>query len=110
MTPDGAEGDEYEALLAAAEPVKLRNRACETLLTAWAEPWVAFGHALGLPDESPALMRAWRTLLCNQAQPLRSADAPSTRSTNACSPATTTPTAWRARPCSEPSNTSPAAT
>jgi len=48
-------------------PLKLRNRAIETLLTAWAEPWVAFGRALGLADERPALTRAWRTLLCNQA-------------------------------------------
>jgi hypothetical protein len=48
-------------------PCKLRNRAIETLLTAWAEPWAAFGHALGLPDERPALRRAWRALLENQA-------------------------------------------
>ncbi len=48
-------------------PLKLRNRAAETLLTAWAEPWVAFAHAHGLADERPALTRAWRTLLCNQA-------------------------------------------
>jgi mannosylglycerate hydrolase len=47
--------------------LKLRNRACETLLTAWAEPWAAFGRMLGLPDETPALTQAWRTLLCNQA-------------------------------------------
>ncbi len=48
-------------------PLKLRNRAVETLLTAWAEPWAAFAHALGLADERPALDQAWRTLLCNQA-------------------------------------------
>ncbi len=48
-------------------PLKLRNRAVETLLTAWAEPWSAFAHALGLADERPALDQAWRTLLCNQA-------------------------------------------
>ncbi|HEV7525207.1 MAG TPA: glycosyl hydrolase-related protein [Acidimicrobiia bacterium] len=48
-------------------PLKLRNRAVETLLTAWAEPWAAFAHALGLADERPALAGAWRTLLCNQA-------------------------------------------
>jgi alpha-mannosidase len=48
-------------------PLKLRNRAIETLLTAWAEPWVAFGRELGLRDEQPALTHAWRTLLCNQA-------------------------------------------
>ena len=36
-------------------PLKLRNRAIETLLTAWAEPWAAFGRVLGLPDERPAL-------------------------------------------------------
>jgi mannosylglycerate hydrolase len=47
--------------------VKLRNRACETLLTAWAEPWAALGRALGLPDERPALEQAWRTLVRNQA-------------------------------------------
>jgi alpha-mannosidase len=48
-------------------PLKLRNRAIETLLTVWAEPWSAFGRVLGVPDERPALKRAWRTLLCNQA-------------------------------------------
>jgi alpha-mannosidase len=48
-------------------PLKLRNRAVETLLTAWTEPWAAFGHALGLPDERPALRAAWASLLCNQA-------------------------------------------
>jgi alpha-mannosidase len=48
-------------------PLKLRNRKIETLLTAWAEPWTAFARLQGLPDEQPALTRAWRTLLCNQA-------------------------------------------
>jgi hypothetical protein len=48
-------------------PLKIRNRAIETLLTAWAEPWVAFGRALGLTDERPALERAWRAFLQNQA-------------------------------------------
>src|SRR5207244_8376101 len=48
-------------------PLKLRNRAVETLLTAWAEPWAAFAGALGLHDERPALEQAWRSLLCNQA-------------------------------------------
>jgi len=48
-------------------PLKLRNRAVETLLTAWAEPWVALARAFGLIDETPALDRAWRTLLANQA-------------------------------------------
>jgi mannosylglycerate hydrolase len=48
-------------------PLKLRNRAVETLLTAWAEPWSAFAVPLGLPDERPALEQAWRLLLCNQA-------------------------------------------
>jgi hypothetical protein len=48
-------------------PLKLRNRAVETLLTAWTEPWVAFGRALGLPDERAALRSAWKSLLCNQA-------------------------------------------
>src|SRR5437763_4153173 len=32
-------------------PLKLRNRAVETLLTQWAEPWSAFGQAFGLPDD-----------------------------------------------------------
>ncbi len=48
-------------------PLKLANRASETLLTAWVEPWVAFGAALGLTDERPALDRCWRLLLANQA-------------------------------------------
>ena len=48
-------------------PLKLRNRAVETLLTAWVEPWSAFARALGLADERPALEQAWRSLLCNQA-------------------------------------------
>ena len=48
-------------------PLKLRNRAVETLLTSWVEPWVAFGRALGLEDERPALRAAWSTLLANQA-------------------------------------------
>jgi hypothetical protein len=48
-------------------PLKLRNRAVETLLTAWTEPWVAFGHALGLTDERASLTSAWKSLLCNQA-------------------------------------------
>jgi hypothetical protein len=48
-------------------PLKLRNRAVETLLTSWSEPWVGFGRALGLADERPALSLAWRSLLANQA-------------------------------------------
>jgi len=48
-------------------PTKLRNRRCETLLEAWAEPWAALGRRLGLPDERPALASAWRTLLQNHA-------------------------------------------
>jgi hypothetical protein len=48
-------------------PLKLRNRAAETMLGAWAEPWAAFGRLYGLSDERPALIRAWRALLCNQA-------------------------------------------
>ena len=48
-------------------PLKLRNRAVETLLTAWVEPWSAFAAAFGLADERPALEQAWRALLCNQA-------------------------------------------
>ena len=48
-------------------PLKLRNRACETELTGWTEPWAAIGLTLGLPDERPALRSAWRALLRNQA-------------------------------------------
>ena len=47
--------------------LKLRNRRAETGLVGWAEPWAAFGRALGLPDERPALRVAWRALLANQA-------------------------------------------
>ena len=47
--------------------LKLRNRAAETALIGWAEPWAAFGRALGLPDERPALRAGWRALLANQA-------------------------------------------
>jgi alpha-mannosidase len=47
--------------------LKLRNRAAETALVGWAEPWAALGRALGLPDERPALRVAWRALLANQA-------------------------------------------
>ena len=47
--------------------LKLRNRAAETALVGWAEPWVALGRALGLPDERPSLRIAWRALLANQA-------------------------------------------
>jgi alpha-mannosidase len=47
--------------------LKLRNRACETELQGWAEPWAALGRAFGLPDERPALRQAWRQLLQNQA-------------------------------------------
>lgn len=48
-------------------PLKLRNRAIETLLTDWVEPWVAFARTLGLTDERPSVELAWRSLLCNQA-------------------------------------------
>lgn len=47
--------------------IKLANRAAESALEGWAEPWVAFGTQLGLPDERPALRLAWRSLLVNQA-------------------------------------------
>ncbi len=47
--------------------LKLANRAAETALVGWAEPWAALGHHLGLPDERPALRVAWRALLANQA-------------------------------------------
>ncbi len=48
-------------------PLKIRNREIEDLLQRWAEPWAALGRALGLPDESPSLHEAWRSLLLNQA-------------------------------------------
>ncbi|MEO2168448.1 MAG: hypothetical protein ABGY42_10085 [bacterium] len=48
-------------------PIKQRNRAAETALLAWAEPFAALGRVLGAPDETPALRRAWRALLPNQA-------------------------------------------
>lgn len=47
--------------------LKVRNRRCESLLQSWAEPWAALGAALGLPDESAALLESWRKLLRNQA-------------------------------------------
>jgi hypothetical protein len=47
--------------------IKVRNRRCESGLEGWAEPFAALGQALGLPDERPALHRAWRRLLENQA-------------------------------------------
>ncbi len=48
-------------------PLKLRNRAVESLLTDWVEPWSAFAHTFGITDERPALEVAWRSLLRNQA-------------------------------------------
>ncbi len=47
--------------------LKLHNRACETALDGWAEPWAALGRVLGCTDESPAIRLAWRQLLQNQA-------------------------------------------
>ena len=47
--------------------LKLANRAAETALVGWAEPWVALALALGLPDERASLRVAWRALLANQA-------------------------------------------
>jgi hypothetical protein len=47
--------------------VKRANRRCETLLAGWLEPWAALGGVLGLPDERPALARAWRALVQNHA-------------------------------------------
>jgi len=47
--------------------LKARNRAAEAALEGWAEPWAALGRAFGCPDERPALRRAWRSLLANQA-------------------------------------------
>jgi hypothetical protein len=48
-------------------PQKIRNRRCETLLAGWLEPWAVLGRALGLPDERPSLVAAWRTLVENHA-------------------------------------------
>lgn len=49
-------------------PLKLRNRRAEAALLGWAEPFSALGAALGaVGDERPALRRAWRELLRNQA-------------------------------------------
>lgn len=48
-------------------PIKIRNRRIESLLGGWVEPWAAWGQALGLADERPALRLAWRRLLHNQA-------------------------------------------
>ncbi len=48
-------------------PLKLRNRAVETLLTRWVEPWSAFAPLFGLTDERPAIDLAWRALVQNQA-------------------------------------------
>jgi 2-O-(6-phospho-alpha-D-mannosyl)-D-glycerate hydrolase len=48
-------------------PLKIRNREIEDLLQRWAEPWTALGCALGLPDETPSIREAWRSLLLNQA-------------------------------------------
>jgi len=47
--------------------IKIRNRACEAWLEAWAEPWCALALRLGVPDERAALREAWRTLLPNHA-------------------------------------------
>ena len=47
--------------------LKLRNRACETALEGWTEPWSTLGRLLGAPDERPSLRLAWRQLLQNQA-------------------------------------------
>jgi hypothetical protein len=47
--------------------LKLANRRAERCLFGWAEPWSAIGRAFGLPDETPALRRARRALLANQA-------------------------------------------
>ncbi len=47
--------------------IKLANRACETALLGWAEPFAALAQRLGAPDERPALQIAWRTLLQNHA-------------------------------------------
>lgn len=47
--------------------LKLRNRACESGLEGWTEPFSAIGGALGTPCERPSLRLAWRELLANQA-------------------------------------------
>ncbi len=48
-------------------PLKIMNRRVEASLLGWAEPFAAIGRAFGLRDERPALRRAWRALLANQA-------------------------------------------
>lgn len=48
-------------------PLKLRNRAAESALLVWAEPWAGLALVHGLADERPSLRLAWRSLLCNQA-------------------------------------------
>lgn len=48
-------------------PVKLANRAAETELSAWVEPWAALGLVAGAPDERSSLRAAWRDLLANHA-------------------------------------------
>jgi len=47
--------------------LKLANRACESELTGFAEPFAALAARAGAPDERPALRLAWRTLLPNHA-------------------------------------------
>ncbi len=49
-------------------PLKIRNRRAEAALLGWAEPFSALAAALGAAgDERPAIRRAWRELLRNQA-------------------------------------------
>ena len=90
-------------------PLKLRNRAVETLLTAWAEPWAAFGRALGLADERPALDHGVAGAAAATRRTTRSAAARSIPCTSAWSRATTTPKASAAPRCSACSNGSRAA-
>jgi hypothetical protein len=63
----GRSGNLLPGVWSARSWIKVRNRRCESRLEGWAEPFAALGGVLGLPDERPALRRAWRRLLENQA-------------------------------------------
>lgn len=48
-------------------PVKLLNRAAESELLSWLEPFAVAAMQLGGPDERPTIRQAWRRLLSRQA-------------------------------------------